>query len=463
MLPNIDTFKSLPVPVRKNLLNNLSDEDFLQLKFDWNFWAREKQREPEDLGQDGKFIWFVQAGRGFGKTRTFVEWILDKIENCGYRHISLVGAASDEVRTIMIEGESGILACSSPWFYPEYRPSKKQIIWPNGAVANIYYGTEPEKSRGAQSDLIWADEIAKWRYPQETFDNLLLGLRLGKNPLCGVSSTPKPTKFIKELSNRKDCIVVRGNTYENINNLARPFIQTIIQKYKGTRLGRQEIEAEILDDNPNALWKRSWIDRDRVHEEIDCPIVVVGVDPPGTEPDKEEPEKEVTECGIVVVGRGRALPGMEWQKVNHFYVFDDKSLQASPTGWAKEAISAYNKFRADCLVPEKNFGGAMVKSTIVNVDNKVSIRLVHASRGKYVRAEPVSALYEQGKVHHVGTFPELEDELCEWEPGKKSPNRLDALVWAITYLAGDDLYAPAPNVQKQKRAIFQSQVMKLPT
>lgn len=459
----IETFQTLPVSVRQSLLNDFSDEDFLKLKFDWSFWAREKQREPEDLGEEGKFIWFIQAGRGFGKTRTAVEWVIDKIHNHGYKHISLVGAASDEVRTIMIEGESGILACSPPWFYPEYRPSKKQIVWPNGSVANIYYGTEPEKSRGAQSDLIWMDEIAKWRYPQETFDNLLLGLRLGKNPLCLASSTPKPTKFIKELSQRRDCIVVRGNTYENINNLARPFIQTIIQKYKGTRLGRQEIEAEILDDNPNALWKRHWLDRDRIHEQVDCPVLVVGVDPPGTEPGKEDLEKEATECGIIVVGRGKPLPDMEWQKVQHYYVFDDKSLQASPTGWAKEAIAAYNKYKADCLIPEKNFGGAMVKSTITNVDNKVSIHLVHASRGKYVRAEPVSALYEQGKVHHIGTFPELEDELCEWEPGKKSPNRLDALVWAISYLAGDDLYAPAPNVQKHKAKKFRSRTMELPT
>lgn len=460
---NIETFKLLPIDQRITLLDQLTDEDFLLLHYDWKFWARKEQLPPPELGKDGKFIWFVKAGRGFGKTRTFAEWVIDNVRNHGYGHVSLVGAASDEVRTIMIEGESGILPCSPPDFYPEYKPSKKQLVWPNGAVANIFYGTEPEKSRGAQSDLVWADEIAKWKYPQETFDNLLLGLRLGSNPLCGVSSTPKPTKFIKELSRRSECITVSGSTYDNIHNLAKPFIQTIIQKYKGTRLGRQEIDAEILEDNPRALWKRDIIDLNRVHETIDCMRLVVGIDPPGTEPDKEKPEKEVTECGIVIVGEGKALSGMQWQKLPHYYVFDDISLKASPNGWAREALSGLNKYKGDSLVVETNFGGAMVVSTLRNIDSNVSIHEVHASRGKYIRAEPISSLYEQGRVHHVGTFAELEDELCEWEPGKKSPNRLDALVWGITWLCGNDIQAPGPNVQKQKHTAFRSMTRNLPT
>ena len=455
---NVEDFKTLPLNERSVLLNNLTDNEFLLLKYDWSFWARNNQLPPKELGTLGFFIWFIMAGRGYGKTRTLSEWVIDSVHNKGYRHVSLVGAASDEVRTIMIEGESGILACSPPWFYPRYEPSKKRIVWPNGAVANIYYGTEPEKSRGAQSDLIWADEIAKWRYPQETLDNLLLGLRLGTNPLCGVSSTPKPTKFIKELIKRPECVTVRGNTYENMSNLAKPFIQTIISKYKGTRLGRQEIQAEILDDNPNALWNRIIIDDNRVTDRIDCFRLVVGVDPPGTEPDKERPEKEVTECGIVVVGEGKALPGMNFPKLKHYYVFDDLSMRGSPDKWAREAVSGLNKYKGDSIVPEKNFGGAMVKSTLRNVDKDVSIHEVHASRGKYLRAEPVSALYEQGRVHHIGTFPELEDELCEWEPGKKSPNRLDALVWGITFLMGKDASAPGPNIQKHKRPEFRSQI-----
>ena len=422
----LDQFKALSDVQKKELLSSLSDEQYLLLKYDWNFWARPNQLQPKELGHDGKFIWFIQAGRGFGKTKCGSEWVVNKVKNEGYKHIALVGAAADEVRTIMIQGESGILACSSPDFYPDYIPSKKQIFWPNGAIANIFYGTEPEKSRGAQSDLVWADEVAKWKYPEVTMDNLLMGLRLGKNPLCFISSTPKPTKFIKDLTKRRECIVVKGSTYDNIDNLAKPFIQTIITKYKGTRLGRQEIEAEILDDNPRALWKREWIDRDRISERPDCFRIVVAIDPPGTEPDKENPEKEVTECGIVVAGIGKALPGMQWPKENHFYIFDDLSLQASPTGWAKEAIAAYNKYRADGIVVETNFGGVMCKATLRSVDQKVPIYEVHASRGKYVRAEPVASLAEQGRIHHIGNFPELEDELSEWEPGKKSPNRLDS-------------------------------------
>ncbi len=458
MLTSLEEFKTLSLNERSSILSSLDDDDFLLLRYDWNFWARENQLPPNELGTLGFFIWFIMAGRGYGKTRTLSEWVIDCVQNQNYRHVSLVGAASDEVRMIMIEGESGILECSPPWFYPKYEPSKKRITWPNGAVANIFYGTEPEKSRGAQSDLIWADEIAKWRYPQETLDNLLMGLRLGTNPLCGVSSTPKPTKFIKDLVKRPECITVKGNTYDNMSNLAKPFIQTIIQKYKGTRLGRQEINAEILDDNPNALWNRTVIDDNRVTDRIDCVRLVVGIDPPGTEPDKDKPEKEVTECGIVVVGEGKALPGMDFPKARHFYVFDDLSMRGSPEKWAREAIGGLNKYKGDSLVPEKNFGGAMVKSTLRNVDPNVPIHEVHASRGKYLRAEPISALYEQGRVHHIGTFPELEDELCEWEPGKKSPNRLDALVWGITYLMGSDIHAPGPNIQKHKRPEFRSQI-----
>jgi phage terminase large subunit-like protein len=470
------------LPLEKKLLflqwlNEGGDAAYTALKYDWPFWARPNQLQPPELGVEEVFIWFLMAGRGYGKTRTLAQWVDDKVKNGDYRNISLVGAAADEVRTIMIEGESGLLACSSPDFYPTYNPSKKQITWPNGALANIYYGTEPEKSRGAQSDLIWADEIAKWQYPQETFDNLLMGLRLGSNPLCGVSSTPKPTKFIKELTNRtnpetgkRNTIVTRGNTFDNLQNLAKPFINTIITKYKGTRLGRQELNAEILDDNPNALWKRDWLDRDRISKKVDCHRLVVSIDPPGTEPDKEKPEKEVTEAGIIVVGEGKALPGMmpppgvEWEPgIMHYYVFADLSLEGSPEKWAKEAVSGYNKFGCGEIVAETNFGGAMVKSTIKNVDSNIKVYELHASRGKYIRAEPVSLLYEQGRVHHIGNFSFLEDELCEWVPGMKSPNRLDALVWGIIFLSDKSIYSEAPSVRKHDREKFKSVVRNLPT
>jgi phage terminase large subunit-like protein len=396
------------------------------------------------------------AGKNFiptHNTRTFAEWIIQKVQFEGYRHVSLVGSAADEVRSIMIEGESGLLECSPPWFYPKYESSKKKITWPNGAIANIFYGSEPDKSRGAQSDIVWMDEIAKWQYPEDTFDNVLFGARLGTNPLVGVSTTPRPTKFIKELIKRDDCIVVSGSSYDNVANLADSFIKTIIKKYEGTRLGRQEIHAHLLDDNPNALFKREWIDRDRITAHVDCYKIVVGIDPQASS------ENVKAETGIVIAGEGPALPGMSHSDLPHYYIFDDLSLSETPEKWAKEAISGLHKYDGDSLIPEKNNGGDMVVSTIKNIDSSVSVHPVWASRGKYTRAEPISALSEQGRIHHIGTFPELEDELCEWTPGDKSPNRLDAYVWAISYLSGNNVDKTAPSVRKiNRKANFRSKV-----
>jgi phage terminase large subunit-like protein len=330
----------------------------------------------------------------------------------------------------MIEGESGILNCSPPWFKPEYMPSKKQLIWPNGAKAQIFYGSEPDKARGAQSDLIWADEVAKWQYQQDTFDNLLLGLRLGTSPLCGVSSTPKPTKFIKDLVARKDTIVTGGSTFDNFNNLAQTFIDVILEKYKGTRLERQEIYAQILDDNPNALWRRDWIDAFRVDKYPDLYRVIVAIDPAAS-----HDEETSAENGIVIVGEGPAPDGKTDKK--HYYVIDDMSLIATPDQWARQAIVGYHKYKADRIIAEKNQGGDMVEATLKNVNRDIRVKMVWASRGKVTRAEPISALYEQGRVHHVGTFGSLEDQMCEWQPDMPSPDRMDALVWGITSLMED--------------------------
>ena len=466
---NIEDFYKLPQSLRLALLNELPDDGFLQLKFDWHFWARPNQLQPTGLGKDGKFIWMIKAGRGYGKTRTFAEWVRDKVQFENYKYVSLVGSAADEVRNIMIEGESGILNCSPPWFYPEYEPSKKRLTWPNGAIANIFYGSEPDKSRGAQSDIVWMDEIAKWQYPEETFDNILFGTRLGINPLVGVSSTPRATKFIKSLVNRDDCIVTSGTSYENFANLAQPFINTIIKKYEGTRLGRQEIYAHLLDDNPGALFKRAWIDRDRITkfaEAIKCWKIVVGIDP------QASAENETAETGIVVAGIGKPLPymkppeGVTWAVDDpHYYVFADLSLSGTPDQWAREAIVGLGKFHGDSLIPEKNNGGDMVKSTLNNVDKNVAVHPVWASRGKYTRAEPISTLSEQGRIHFIGTFALLEDELCEWVPGEDSPNRLDAFVWAMSWLSGNNLDVGAPNSRMQnRRTKLRSQVRKgLPT
>lgn len=426
----IETIKLLPIEERIKIINEFDDDQLLTWYYDWDEWARPEQHEPQGLGENNKFIWFAKCGRGFGKTRMFAEWFINKIKNHNYKYTSIVGATADEVRTIMIEGESGLLACADPLFYPAYEPSKKLIVWPNGARTRIFYGSEPDKSRGAQSDLIWGDEYCKWKYPQETLDNLLFGLRLGQKPLCGISSTPKPTKAIKDLINNPNVIVTGGNTFDNIRNLADPFIKTIIAKYKGTRLEQQEVYAKLLDDNPNALWRREWIDRDRIVKHPDLKTVIIGIDPAVS-----HDEESSNETGIVAVGSGPALDGMRFPELTHYYVLDDRSLIGTPDQWARASLTAYHTFKADKLVPEKNNGGDMVTSTIRNVDKNVKIKPVWASRGKVTRAEPISALYEQGRVHHVGSFPDLEDELCEWVPGEFSPNRLDALVWAITALS----------------------------
>ena len=427
-----ETFRALPRKEQTDLLKQLTDAEAMTLLYDWSFWARPDQIQPSQLGVNGKFIWMPLAGRGWGKTRTGAEWVIEKVQ-AGYTRISLVGAAADEVRDVMIEGESGILACSPPWFMPEYIPSKKLIIWPSGARASIYYGTEPEKSRGAQSDLVWMDELCKYQYPQETYDNIMFGLRLGDNPLCLITTTPKPIQIIRELSKDERCVVTRGKTTDNVRNLAKPFIDSIIRKYDGTRLGRQELDGEILDDNPYALWKRSNIDRTRIKPEQmpDLRRIIIPIDPAVTSNEGSD------DTGIIPVGEGRApdIENVQNPDLTHYYVLEDVTLKGTPLEWGASAVDRYRYWRADKIIAEVNNGGDLVEANIRNIDRSVPYDKVHASRGKYVRAEPIAALYEQGRVHHVGFFPSLEDELCEWVPGEKSPNRLDSLVWGISYMS----------------------------
>lgn len=317
----------------------------------------------------------------------------------------------------MIEGESGILAICPPEERPLYVASKRRLEWPNGAVSLIFTADEPERLRGKQAMKIWADELASWRYP-EAWEQAMLGLRLGNNPQAVVTTTPKPTKLIIELSEDKRNIVTFGTTYENKTNLAQGFFDYVIKKYEGTTLGQQELEAKILKDNPTALWKRSDIENSRVFNHPELERIVVGVDPTATSGGDE--------AGIITAG---SLKG-------EYYTLSDDSVQGSPQTWATAAVTAYHKFKADCIVAESNNGGEMVEAVIKQVDQSVPVKLVHASRGKATRAEPVSLLSQQGRDHHVGTFPELESELCLWQQGESSPNRLDAKVWAITELMG---------------------------
>lgn len=448
-------FRTKTVEERQKILAGMSDKEAAVLMYDWQFWARSEQEQPAELGREA-YVWLVLAGRGYGKTRMMAEWFRKHIESGHYKYTSIAGATADDVREIMIEGESGLLNICPPWFYPNYQPSKKKITWPNGVETLIFYGSEPDGPRGKQQSLVWCDELAKWKYPEDTLDNILFGLRLGDNPLCAITTTPRPIKVIKELIGRPDVIVTRGNTHDNEVNLPAVFINTIISKYEGTRLGRQEINGEILDDNPGALWKREWIDASRVTAHPDLDRVVVAVDPQAASPSN----KETAETGIVGVGRGKAMPGMPYQNLPHFYVLDDLSVSATPEGWGRQTVTGYHKLMGDKIVGEKNNGGEMVRSTIHNVDREVPVSLVWASRGKEVRAEPISALYEQGRVHHVGSFITLEDQLCEWEPGLKSPDRLDALVWGITdMMTAPVIPAPSPTLRTERT---KSKVMNLP-
>jgi len=409
------------------ILSSLTDEQSYALQYDWEFWGRPDQLPPVQWGQAGCFIWMIRTGRGWGKSRTATEIFINAVRYGGYKYPNLVGATADEVRDVMINGETGILKCAAPDFYPEYIPSLKKLIWPNKVETHIYYGSEPSKGRGPQSDFLWFDEIAKYQFPEETFDNLMLGLRLGSNPLCIVTSTPRPTRFLMDLEQRTDkqeracTVVTRGRTQDNFKNLSPVFISTIISKYEHTRLGRQELEGEFLSDNPEALWKRSDIDNNRVRQIPELTYVVIGVDPSATSKAGSD------DTGIIAAGKS---------KEGHFYILGDYTCHLTPQGWGEAVLTAYHKHEANMVIGETNQGGEMVQHTLKTIDPKIPFKAVHSSRGKSIRAEPVSALYEQGKVHHFGTFPELEDELCEWTPGADSPDRLDALVFALTELEG---------------------------
>lgn len=408
------------LPERKQIevIKKLSDKEAEELLYNWEYRARPKQLPPLWAW----ITWLLLSGRGGGKTRVGSEmvrkWAWER-----YSPIALVGQTKGDVRDTMIEvGKSSILKISPPWFYPNYEPSKRRITWPNGVVGIIYSGDEPDQLRGPEHMKAWVDELAKFKYPEEAKDNLMLGLRIGDNPQVVVTTTPRPIKSIKELIADPTTAVTRGHTLENQDNLSPAFIKWAMGKYEGTRLGRQELAGEILDDNPDALWDRAKIDGLRVREHPKLHRVVVAVDP------AVSTSETSSDTGIIVAG-------IAWvgDKL-HGYILSDLTIKGSPDQWANAAVTGYHQNEADRIVGEVNNGGDMVEYTVKTVDPKVPFKQVHASRGKYIRAEPVSALYEQGRMHHVGFFAELEDQLCEWVPGDTSPDRLDALVWAITEL-----------------------------
>lgn len=403
---------SLPPQERNRFLASLSPDEQEELFYRWKFWAR-----PNQIAPPGDWrTWLLMAGRGFGKTRTGAEWIRERAA-LGGRRLAIVGRTAADVRDVMIEGESGLLAISPPWFKPRYQPSKRRLTWPNGSIATTYSADRPDTLRGPQHHDAWCDELAAWRFP-EAWDQLQFGLRLGDDPRVVVSTTPRPVKHIRELLQQSTTIVSRGGSYENRANLAGAFFDQIIRRYEGTRLGRQELEGILLDDNPFALWQRTNLDEHRVGKVPELARIVVAIDPPSTSEDEDS-----AEAGIVVAGLG--MDG-------HGYVLEDLSQQASPLKWAQIAVAAFHRWKADRVVAETNQGGEMVEHTLRSVDKFIPFTGVHASRGKRTRAEPVSALYEQGRVHHFGVFATLEDQMCEWMPDvDDSPDRMDALVWAF--------------------------------
>ncbi len=342
-----------------------------------------------------------------------------------HNRIGIIGETAADTRDVLVEGPAGILATHPKAFRPEYEPSKRRLTWPNGAVATLYNGVEPDQLRGPQHDLIWYDELAKFQYAQESWDQGQFGLRLGR-PHQIVTTTPRPIPVVRDIMKSPSTIITRGSTYDNRSNLAEAFFEEVVGKFEGTRLGRQELNAEILDDAPGALWSRNSIDACRRTKNLpEMKRVVVSVDPSGRGDDDDKGD----DIGIVVAGLGIDDRG---------YVLADLTVSAGPATWGKVAVQAYKDFRADRIVAEKNFGGAMVEHVIRTVDPRVSFKTVTASRGKSVRAEPVAALYEQSRVTHAEVFAELEDQMCLLTPdeymGRGSPDRLDAMVWALTEL-----------------------------
>lgn len=410
----------------------LSDGECEALINDWRFLARESQVAPAG----DWLVWLILAGRGFGKTRTGAEWVREQIK-LGVGRVALIAPTASDARDVMVEGESGLLSVC--WSgdkttdgiaigRPSYEPSKRRLTWANGATATCFSAEEPERLRGPQHGAAWCDELAAWKYLRETWDMAMFGLRLGDRPRVCVTTTPKPLKIFKELVNDPKTVVTRGSTFDNAANLASTFLKAVKDKYEGTRLGRQELYAEVMEEAEGALWSRQMVEAARFRFDLPEMVrIVVAVDPAIT--DKEDS----AETGIVAAGLGRDGIG---------YVLSDASGRYSPGEWAKKAIALFKELKADRIVAEGNQGGDMVRHTIQTEWSAAPITIVHASRGKVARAEPVAALYEQNKVRHVGQLSTLEDQLCTWEPlsGMPSPDRLDALVWALTEL----MVKPAP-------------------
>ncbi len=416
----------LPEAERTSLLASLNDAQAAAILYDWeNFIGRPNQIEPS-----GNFVhWLILSGRGWGKTKTGAQtvrrWAREKLP----APIHLISPTAADIRKVMIEGPSGILSCYPPGEAPLYEPSKGHLLtWPNGNIAYAFSAEEPERLRGPQCCRYWADELAAWQRAEETWDNLMFGFRIGDHLKGCITTTPRPIQLLRQLIKNPAVTITRGSTYDNRRNLAPEFFNEVIRKYEGTRIGRQELMGELLEDFPGALWTRPMIDSARigpgdVHWDM-IVRVVVAIDPAVSANENSD------ETGIITAALTRS---------EHILILDDDSCKESPLGWARRAVARYKMRQADRIVAEVNNGGDLVAANLYTLAPEIPFRAVRATRGKAIRAEPVAAMYEQGRVHHVGQFPTLEDQLCEYVPGvtEKSPDRMDALVWAITELVVD--------------------------
>jgi len=419
-------------------VETLTEEELSYLPYAWReFWARPNQLAP--LGD--WFVWLLLAGRGFGKTRTGAEWVRERVDK-GARSIALVAKTPDHARDVMIEGKPGVpglLGVFPPSQRPLYQPGLRRVVFHTGAIATTYSGAEPDQLRGPSHDTGWADEMAAWMYVKETWDNLVLTMRLESaqiQPQVCVTTTPKPVTIIRQLRKRPNVRETGGSTYENADNLPASWFAELRQTYEGTALGQQELYAAVLDEMPGALWTRERIQQARIK---DIPVdklapagaysrrlklvpalrrIAVAIDPAVTA------DEESNETGIIA-------GAIDTQSPPHAYIFADLSGRWSPEVWGRYAVGILHALQGDRIIAETNQGGLLVERNLRVIAPNVPYKGVHATQGKRTRAEPVAALYEQGRIHHVGVFPELEDQLCTWLPGEASPDRLDALVWLL--------------------------------
>lgn len=420
---------SLKVCDTSTLINVLPKESLGHLLHDWQIWARDDQLPPVVKNKTWS-NWLILGGRGAGKTRAGAEWVraqaLGKppITTKPARRIALIGETLGDVRRVMVEGVSGILSIHPDNERPLYEPSKRKLTWPNGSIAELFSAEDPESLRGPQFMAAWCDELCKWPNPNKTWDMLQFAMRLGDYPQQVITTTPRPIELLRKIMKDKNTVIQRCKTDDNAANLSKHFLQTVNEKYAGTRLGRQELDGEIIEDRPDALWKRDQLEHFRVSHPTELRRIVIAIDPPVTSGENADL------CGIIAAGLG--------ENGRAFILKDQSCSRATPLQWARKAIDLYDQLEADRLIAEVNQGGDLVETVLRQIEPNIPITKVRAQRGKWLRAEPVSALYEQGKVSHVGSMPELEDQMCDFAPGGlsngNSPDRVDALVWALTDL-----------------------------